>query len=94
MTSKRCRRFTVSKTLGGIVACISSTYSRQRMSRIPETVDLEVQIEALINKAEDVLRQQTDDIHRDHDAATAGHTLRRSPPAPHERLTWWRWLFK
>jgi hypothetical protein len=38
---------------------------RQRMSYAPDTADLEVQIEALISKAGDCLRQQLDDVRRD-----------------------------
>ena len=35
------------------------------MSQIPETADLEAQIEALIKRAGDSLRQQLDNVHRD-----------------------------
>ena len=35
------------------------------MSQIPETADLEAQIEALIKRAGESLRQQLDNVHRD-----------------------------
>jgi hypothetical protein len=56
------------------------------MSQISEPSDLEAQIEALIKQAGDKLRQQVDDVRRDH-AAAGGQDRAAQPgcePAPAE----------
>jgi hypothetical protein len=50
------------------------------MSHISETADLESQIEALIKKAGDSLRQQLDSVRRE--APTADQVSQRPPAEP------------
>jgi hypothetical protein len=49
------------------------------MSQIPETADLEAQIEALIKRAGDSLRQQLDNVHRDPSVRGPDDASRSSP---------------
>jgi len=67
----------------------------ERMSYIPHTADLDAKIESLIREAESSLRQQHDEMRRDNDTESCeAQALRRHPPDPRERLSWWRWFFK
>jgi hypothetical protein len=52
----------------------------------PQAADLEAEIEALIGKAGDRLRQQLDEVHHGRDA---GRDQARLPPDPRERRRWW-----
>jgi hypothetical protein len=51
------------------------------MSHIPETVDLEAEIEALIKQAGESLRQPADARPHAHDAEHSSHQIAPSPAA-------------